>query len=116
MSAQIAPDPSRLIGWGRTIGPSTAALVEYVIRSKPHPEQGYRSALGILRLADKHGKDRLERASDKAFQINSPSYRTVKTMLAQRMESTPLRGEPSAAAESSEHLGAANVRGRGYYH
>ena len=87
-----------------------------MIRSKPHPEQGYRSALGILRLADKHGKDRLERASDKAFHISSPSYRTVKTMLAQRMESTPLRGEPSAAAESSEHLGAANVRGRSYYH
>jgi hypothetical protein len=37
-------------------------------------------------------------------------------MLAQRMESAPLRGEPSAAAENSEHLGAANVRGRGYYH
>lgn len=114
--AHLEWSPSRLIDWGRTIGPSTAALVEYVIRSKPHPEQGYRSALGILRLADKHGKDRLERASDKAFQIGSPSYRTVKTMLAQRMESVPLRGEPSAAAESSEHLGAANVRGRGYYH
>jgi transposase len=114
--AHLEWSPSRLIDWGRTIGPSTAALVEYVIRSKPHPEQGYRSALGILRLADKHGKDRLERASDKAFQISSPSYRTVKTMLAQRMESVALRGEQGAAAESSEHLGAANVRGRGYYH
>lgn len=114
--AHLEWTPSRLIDWGRTIGPCTAALVEYVIRSKPHPEQGYRSALGILRLADKHGKERLERASDKAFQIGSPSYRTVKTMLAQRMESVALRGEQSVAAESSEHLGAANVRGRGYYH
>ena len=72
-------------------------------------------ALGILRLSNKHGKERLERACEKAFRINSPSYKTVKTMLRQRMESAPLRGEPEASG-SSEHLGAANVRGRGYYH
>ena len=114
--AHLEWTPSRLIDWGRTIGPNTAALVEYVIRSKPHPEQGYRSALGILRLADKHGKERLERACDKALRIGSPSYRTAKTMLEQRMESVPLRGERELVAENSESLGAANVRGRGYYH
>lgn len=113
--AHLEWTPSRLINWGGTIGPHTAALVEYVIRSKPHPEQGYRSALGILRLAKKHGNDRLELACEKAFRINSPSYKTVKTMLRQRMESAPLRGEPGSAG-GSEHLGAANVRGRGYYH
>lgn len=111
--AHLEWPPSRLIQWGQTIGPHTAALVEYVIRSKPHPEQGYRSALGILRLGDKHGKDRLERACERAFQISSPSYKTLKTMLAQRMESTPLR---EAATTGTEHLGAANVRGPGYYH
>jgi transposase len=114
--AHLEWTPSRLIQWGGTIGPHAAALVEHVIRSKPHPEQGYRSALGLLRLADKHGKERLERACDKAFRIGSPSYITVKTMLKQRMESAPLRGEPGAGVDHSEHLGAANVRGRGYYH
>ena len=114
--AHLEWTPSRLIDWGHTIGPQTAALVEHVIRSKPHPEQGYRSALGILRLGDKYGKERLERASFKAFRISSPSYRTVKTMLQQRMESVPLPDEPVAGADTSEHLGAANVRGRGYYH
>lgn len=113
--AHLEWTPSRLINWGHAIGAHTAALVEHVILSKPHPEQGYRSALGILRLANKHGNERLERAAEKAFQINSPSYKTVKTMLQQRMESTPLRGEPQAAADS-DHLGVANVRGRGYYH
>jgi transposase len=111
--AHLEWTPSRLIEWGQSIGPHTAALVEYVIRSKPHPEQGYRSALGILRLGDKHGKDRLERACDKAFQIRSPSYKTLKTMLTQRMESTPLR---EAAKTAAEHLGVANVRGGDYYH
>lgn len=114
--AHLEWTPSRLIHWGRTIGPHTAALVEHVIRSKPHPEQGYRSALGILRLANKHGEDRLERACDKAFQIHSPCYKTVKTMLAQRMEAAPLRGDEADTAADSEHLGVANVRGRSYYH
>jgi transposase len=113
--AHLEWTPSRLINWGNSIGPHTAALVEHVIRSKPHPEQGYRSALGILRLANKHGNERLELACEKAFQIHSPSYKTVKTMLKQRMESAPLRGEPETAV-GSEHLGATNVRGRGYYH
>ena len=113
--AHLEWTPSRLVNWGNAIGAHTAALVEHVIRSKPHPEQGYRSALGILRLANKHGNERLERAAEKAFQICSPSYKTVKTMLQQRMESTPLRGEPQATADP-EHLGVANVRGRGYYH
>ena len=81
-----------------------------------HPEQGYRSALGILRLANKHGEERLERACDKAFQIHSPSYKTVKTMLKQRMEGAALRGGDGDAAAESGHLGAANVRGRSYYH
>ncbi len=114
--AHLEWTPSRLIDWGRTIGPHTAALIEHVIRSKPHPEQGYRSALGILRLSKKHGEVRLERACDKALRIQSPSYKTVKTMLAQRMESAPLRGELDHGVSDSEHLGTKNVRGRRYYH
>lgn len=113
--AHLEWTPSRLIRWGQTIGPHTAALVEHVIRSKPHPEQGYRSALGILRLSKKHGVERLECACDKAFRIQSPCYRTVKTMLAQHMEAAPLRGEQDTAADA-DHLGAENVRGGGYYH
>ncbi len=104
--------PSRLIEWGKSIGPSTASLIEYVIAHKPHPEQGYRSALGILRLAKKFGRERLERASAKAFAIQSPCYKTVKTMLSRNMEAAPI----APRNEDTQSLGAANVRGRGYYH
>lgn len=114
--AHLQWTPSRLIQWGHTIGPHTAALVEHVIRSKPHPEQGYRSTLGILRLAKTHGDARLEQACDKALRINSASYKTVKTMLAQRMEAAPLRGDAAEPGANSGHLGGANVRGPGYYH
>ena len=79
--AHLEWTPSRLIDWGKSIGAHTGVLIEHVIRSKPHPEQGYRSALGILRLANKHGAHRLELACAKAFAIGSPSYKTVKTML-----------------------------------
>jgi transposase len=116
--AHLEWTPSRLIRWSQTIGVHTAALVEHVIRSKPHPEQGYRSALGILRLAKKFGEVRLERACEKAFAIQSPSYKTVKTMLKQCMESAPLADVDDTARsdEVTARLGAANVRGRDYYH
>jgi transposase len=63
MRHRQAPEwtPSRLIGWGRTIGKSTAELIE-AIADRPHPEQGYRSCLGILRLARRYGKERLRGA------------------------------------------------------
>ncbi len=105
--------PSRLIEWGQSVGPHTAALIEHVIHHKPHPEQGYRSALGILRLGKKHGRARLEQACAKALAINSPSYTTVKTMLARGMEAAPV--EPTRARRA-DAFGGANVRGRRYYH
>jgi transposase len=111
--AHLEWTPSRLIDWGRSIGIHTAAVIEHVIRSKPHPEQGYRSALGILRLSRAAGAGRLELACARALDIRSPHYRTIKTMLKQRMESVTA-GE--SAAESSATLGAANVRGPRYYH
>jgi len=89
-------------------------VIEHVIRSKPHPEQGYRSALGILRLSRSCGNERLELACARALDIHSPHYRTIKTMLKQRMEGVK-PGEP-AGAESTAALGVANVRGPRYYH
>jgi transposase len=111
--AHLEWTPSRLIDWGRSIGIHTAAVIDQVIRSKPHPEQGYRSALGILRLSRSAGAARLELACAKALDIRSPHYRTIKTMLKQRMEGV---AAGDSAAESSAALGAANVRGPGYYH
>jgi transposase len=114
--AHLEWTPSRLIHWGQSIGAHTAALIEYVIRSKPHPEQGYRSALGILRLAKKFSPSRLEQACEKALAIQAPSYKTIKTLLEQRMEAMPLRGGEAAADDAAAHLGGTNVRGPGYYH
>lgn len=114
--AHLEWTPSRLIRWGQSIGANTAAVIEYVLRAKPHPEQGYRSALGILRLAKKFNPSRLEQACERALAIQAPSYKTVKTLLERRMEAAPLRDGAVATDDAATPLGAANVRGRGYYH
>ena len=119
LDAPVARQARQRSHWAVTVGPNTKLLAEAILRDRSHPEQGYRSALGILRLSNKHGKDRLELACAKAFAIRSPSYKTVKTMLEQRMEGAPLRSDARSRehkVELSDSLGADNVRGGGYYH
>lgn len=89
-------------------------MVDHVIRSRPHAEQGYRSVLGLLRLSNRFGTSRLEKACERAIAIRSAGYRTVKAILKRRMEAAPLPDQ-GEAADSTAELGAANVRGRRYY-
>ena len=112
--AHLEWTPSRLINWGQSVGPHTAAVVEHVIRSRPHPEQGYRSALGLLRLSNRFSAARLEKACERAITIRSASYRTVKTMLQKGMEAAPLPDQ-LPLQDPAAGLGAVNVRGRRYY-
>ena len=112
--AHLEWPPSRLINWGKSIGPHVAAVVEHAIRSKPHPEQGYRSALGLLRLANRFDAARLEKACERAIAIRSASYRTVKIILTQNMEQAPLFDE-AQPQDQSDSLGTVNVRGARYY-
>jgi hypothetical protein len=67
--------PSCILSWASTVGPETARLAEAILADKPHPEQGYRSCLGILRLSKKHGVKRVEVASGRAMAAGARSYR-----------------------------------------
>jgi len=112
--------PSRIIEWASSIGPMTSLFVKKIIESKPHPEQGYRSALGIIRLEKEHTKVRVEKACEKALLISAFSYRTVKTMLQNKMESAPIGGEirpgqKRVDPEQLDLLAALNIRGKSYY-
>src|ERR1700736_1502560 len=73
--------PKRLIQWGSSIGMHTGAVVEHLLRSKPHPEQGYRACLGLLNLSREYGDSRLEAASALAVRLGSPNRRSVKSIL-----------------------------------
>lgn len=114
--------PERITGWASKIGPCASDVVEKILKSKDHPEQGFNAALGAIRLANRFTPERLELACRRAIAIGSPSYKTLKTMLENRMESAEHSSEDAVirhAAPRSEQLSldiGHNVRGKGYYH
>jgi transposase len=110
--AHLEWSPSRLIRWGATVGPHTAALVEQILASRPHPEQGYRSCLGLLRLAKQYSPERVEAASTRAVAVGARSYRHVEAMLKHGLDRVPLDADDSSSAPRPAH---ANVRGPVYY-
>ena len=103
--------PSRLIRWAEKVGPATGQLVARILQSRPHPEQGYRAVLGIMRLGRQYGNARLDAASARALALGSCRYHTVKNILAAGQDRLPL--EPPA--ESTPTPTHANIRGADYY-
>jgi transposase len=104
--------PSRFITWAGTIGPQTAALVEAILADRPHPEQGYRSCLGILRLAKRDGDTRLEAACARAVAVGARSYRHVDSILKHGLDRLPRLGAPPPLPRIPAHT---QIRGREYY-
>ncbi len=93
------------------IGPETARLVDTILERKPHPEQGFRACLGIVRLLKPYGRARLEAACARALRINGLSYSSVASILKNNLD----RHRPATAADGPmiEH---ANIRGPDYFH
>jgi hypothetical protein len=104
--------PSRLIRWAAIIGPQTAALVEAILAERPHPEQGYRSCLGLLRLSRRVGPERLDAACARALAGGARSYRHVDSILKYGLDRLPPLAPvgPLPLVPAHEHL-----RGRTYY-
>jgi len=73
--------PSRIINWAKTVGISVAGVVEVILNTRRYPEQGYRSCLGILRLAKRYSAERLEAACKRAIAIRGYSYKSVESIL-----------------------------------
>jgi transposase len=103
--------PSRLVDWAHKIGPATAKLFEKIMASKPHPEQGYRSCLGVLRLGKQYSPARLEAACGRAIEFNACSYPSVKSILKCNLDSLP--AEPAAPPQPP--LNHPNIRGSEYF-
>ena len=101
--------PTRLIHWGASVGESTRAVVEHLLKSKSHPEQGYRACLGLLALARQYGQGRLEAASTLAVKLQSPTRKSVLSILKTG------RDQCAAAPDELDLPNHANVRGPKYY-
>jgi transposase len=102
--------PSRIIEWARKTGPECARAVEEVMASRPHPEQGFRTCLGIIRLGKRHGDERLEAACRRALHFGTVSYRSIESILEKRLETQPLAVDLPLASPLHE-----NVRGQTYF-
>ncbi len=103
--------PARLVGWAAKTGKSTAHLLEKLLESHRHPEHGYRSGLGIMRLAKIYGDERLEAACRRALSIGTYRYQSVKSILKNSLDKAPLP-EKNTRREPITH---ANIRGPEYY-
>jgi transposase len=110
--AHLEWSPSRLINWALKIGPYTGSMVESILNNRPHPEMGYRSCLGILRLQKRYGNDRLEAACERALSVGALAFRPVSAILKNGLDRVKA-DEAEMATQIPEH---ANVRGPGYYH
>lgn len=95
-----------------SIGPATAALCELILERRPHPEQGFRSCLGIVRLVRPFGADRLEAAATRAIEINTLTYGSVRSILDNKLDRQAAHRR-SADAAPVVHP---NIRGPRYYH
>jgi transposase len=91
------------------IGDDTGALVDVILRSRPHPEQGFRSCIGILRLEKSYGAERLDAACARALALGTRSYTSVATILKNRQDRKAAEADPPSLFHE-------NIRGPGYYH
>ena len=97
----------------QSIGSHTGALVEAILADRPHPEQGYRSCLGLLRLAKRYGNERLEVAAERARAAGAKSYRHVDSILKHGLDRLPAPDE--RPHDDTVVVVHDNLRGPGYY-
>jgi transposase len=104
--------PSRILRWAEKIGPHTGALIEKIIETRTHPEQAYRSCLGILRLEKHYPKERLENASLRALRFGALSFKALRKILSAGLDHLEEKQEISPGALPAHD----NIRGGRYYH
>jgi transposase len=108
--AHLEWTPSRMVNWAEQIGPHTAKLFARILAEKPHPEMGYRSCLGIIRLAEQYSSTRMEAAADRAIRTGACRYQSVKSILKNSLDQQPLPEPPLSLPPSHD-----NIRGAEYF-
>lgn len=103
--------PERLVRWAEKSGPHTAQVVESILRARPHPQQGFRACLGLMRLGKEHGADRLEAACTRALAAKTVSFRSIESILKRKLDLRPLPQKPP----EKPPLEHDNIRGPEYY-
>ena len=102
--------PSKMIAYAKAIGPKTAEFVIQVLESRRFPEQGYRTCLGVIRLAKSYPKQRLEAACERAMALGALAFKSVNMILKNKMDQRPLT--PRVTSPVIKHE---NIRGGDYF-
>lgn len=106
--------PGRFLNWATQIGAAATRLVKHLLECKPHPEQGYRSCLGLLNLSKRYGDARLEKACEKAWQLGAKTRRSVDSILKHNLENVSTSNKKTTVSTPSvQHE---NLRGKNQYH
>ena len=103
--------PERFRRWAASVGPQTEGLIAAILANRPHPEQGFRTCLGVLRLFREIDHARAEMVSARAIEIGGLTYKSIASILANR-----LAAKPTPDIEPAAVIDHANLRGPGYFH
>ena len=104
--------PDRMSTWASKTGAATAQTITMVMKTRSHPQQGFRTCMGIMRLGKEYGQERLEAACSRALTIGSPSYKSIQAILKKGLDRLPLQKE----VPQTSCIHHANIRGPEYYH
>lgn len=105
--------PERLCEWAATIGPASACVISAILAARRHPQQGFRSALGVLRLGKLYGNDRLEAVCQRASRLHIATFKSIESMLKNNLDRLALAEEATPRQLPLIHE---NLRGPKYYH
>jgi len=104
--------PQRIILWASKTGAATAQTVKTVMKNRFHPQQGFRSCMGIMSLGKEYSQERLEAACSRALAIGSPSYKSIQAILKKGLDRLPPQKE---VQQQTSFINHSNIRGPGYY-
>ena len=110
--AHLEWTPGRFLNWANEIGENCREVVKHLLWTRPHPEMGYRSCLGLLGLEKRYGAERLEAACRCAIANGTPHRRSIVSILTQGVDRLPPTEEETAAQPALLHE---NIRGSSYY-
>jgi transposase len=104
--------PQRLMHWAAKTGATTAQVVETILASRPHPQQGFRSCLGLMRLGKRYGDERLEAACQRAISLGVCAYKSLESMRKHDLDRQPVPTKPAAVPTVTHD----HIRGPRSYH
>lgn len=114
----LLQDDQSLLDWAENVGQFTLQTMESILKSKSHPEMGYKACLGLKKLARQYTEIRLEKACERAILINNPTFTSVSSILKSNLDQRALPHHPEQddiSDHSNRSSSHENIRGQHYY-